>query len=188
MRKQHCAQCGKSWRGRQRTCPWCDSDRIYEVGGGWEKPVLIGVAAAVVIIAVALFATRQDYYWDDTTLSVRMTSAVRQGPSEEYQGESLWQVDMEVSNQGQFDAWVSMDYFSFYDEEDWWLSAEPDYPVYLADEDRQAWHEVWLPAGQSTVITGLVSVPDGSEELILEYSPHSYSGGRERTTFSLPAE
>ena len=185
MRK-HCAQCGKSWHGRRDTCPRCGSGQVYETGGGWEKPVLMGVAAAIVVIAVALFATRDDYYWGDTTLSARVTDAVRQGPSEEYQGESIWRVTVEVSNQGQFDAWISLDYFDFYDEEDWWLDCQSDYPVYLADEDRQNWHEVWLPAGQSTELACLVSVPDSAGSLTMEYSTHSYSGGREETTFSLP--
>ena len=46
---------------------------------------------------MALFATRTTGYWYDTNLSARMTSAVRQGPSEEYQGESIWRVTVEVS-------------------------------------------------------------------------------------------
>ena len=184
--KKHCAQCGKSWHGRRDTCPRCGSAQIYEAGGGWEKPVLIGVAVAIVVIAVALFATRTTGYWYDTDLSARMTSAVRQGPSEEYQGESIWRVTVEVSNQGNFDAWISVDYFSFYDDEDWWLDCQADYPVYLADEDRQNWHEVWLPAGQTTELECLLSVPDSARSLTMEYSTHSYSSGREETTFSLP--
>ena len=63
--KKHCAQCGKSWHGRRDTCPRCGSAQVYEAGGGWEKPVLIGVAVAIVVIAVALFATRTTGYWYD---------------------------------------------------------------------------------------------------------------------------
>ena len=84
MRK-HCAQCGKSWHGRRDTCPRCGSDRIYEAGGGWEKPALIAVAAAIVLIAAALFATREERYWHETDISAQMVSAVREGPSEEYE-------------------------------------------------------------------------------------------------------
>ena len=184
MRK-HCAQCGKSWLGRRSTCPRCGSGQVYESGGGWEKPALIVVAAAVVLIAAALFATREDGYWHETAISAHMVSAVREGPSEEYEDESLWRVQVEVENQGNFDAWISLDYFDFYDEEDWWLECEPDYPVYVADEDRQAWHEVWLPAGRSTQLACTVSVPDGAEELVMEYSTQNYGTGRARTSLSL---
>ena len=183
--KKHCAQCGKSWHGRRDTCPRCGSNQVYEAGGGWEKPTLIGVAVAIVVIVVALFATTNNYYWDDTTISAHVTSAVRQGPSEEYQGESLWEVTVEVSNVGNYDAWISLNYFSFYDDEDWWLTCEPNYTVYLADEDRQTWNEVWLPAGQSTVLTGILEIPDSAGELTMEYSRHSYSTERERDTISL---
>lgn len=184
MRK-HCAQCGKSWLGGRWTCPRCGSGQVYESGGGWEKPVLVGVAAAIVIIAGALAATADRYTWQDTSLSAHMTSAVLEGPSQEYEDENLWRVTVEVSNQGHFDAWVSLDYFHFYDDEDWWLDCRPDYPVYLADENRQTWHEVWLPAGGSTVLECLLSVPDGAGELTMEYSTQSYSGGREQETISL---
>ena len=75
---------------------------------------------------------------------------------------------------------------SFYDDDEWWLTCEPNYTVYLADEDRQTWNEVWLPAGQSTVLTGILSIPDGAGELTMEYSSHSYSTERKRDTISLP--
>ena len=184
MRK-HCAQCGKSWLGRRSTCPRCGSGQVYESGGGWEKPALIAVAAAVVLIAAAPFATREGGYWYETAISAHMVSAVREGPSEEYEDESLWRVQVEVENQGNFDAWISLDYFDFYDEEDWWLECEPDYPVYVADEDRQAWHEVWLPAGRGTQLACTVSVRDGAEERVMEYSTQNYGTGRARTSLSL---
>ena len=184
MRK-HCAQCGKSWLGRRSTCPRCGSGQVYESGGGWEKPALIAVAAAVVRITAAPLATKEGGYRDVAALPPPKDSAVREGPSEEYEDESLWRVQVEVENQGNFDAWISLDYFDFYDEEDWWLECEPDYPVYVADEDRQAWHEVWLPAGRSTQLACTVSVPDGAEELVMEYSTQNYGTGRARTSLSL---
>ena len=44
---------------------------------------------------------------------------------------------------------------------------------------------MWLPAGRSTHLACTVSVPDGAEELVMEYSTQNYGTGRARTSLSL---
>lgn len=164
----HCADCGHTWQGLGGQCPRCGSRRVRNMRRGSGRGALIGIT--VLIAAAILITLGMNVFSELLTGGSSESGIVVEALEVEHVYDELYAVTVTVRNDGDGAFSVSLDNMEFYDES---YSVLFPAAVWPDGSERKS---AYLPARRTLLLTGVVELAPGTEQVGVVYYNGRESG------------